>query len=148
MTPDAAIARDAIRHTMARYNIAGDRGQLAALAATFAPDGILEIDQGSATGPDAIARLLERLTADFKGGLTLCRHNLTTSLIDITGPDSADGRTYFNVMTDIGPDHSGVYTDRFRRIGAAWFFAHRRVRIDWAAPNSLMLPGGLPKRRP
>jgi hypothetical protein len=140
MSHDHAAAREAIRHTMARYNMAGDRGRLADLAATFAPDGVLAVDQGTATGPAAIVRLLEGLTGQFKS-ISLCRHSLATCLIDLTGPDSAEGRTYFNVITDIGPDHSGVYADRFRRVGDAWLIAHRRVRVDWAAPNSLMLPG-------
>jgi hypothetical protein len=39
--------------------------------------------------------------------------------------------------TDIGPDHAGYYLDIFRKEGDLWLIAHRRVRMDWEAGNSL-----------
>jgi hypothetical protein len=133
-----------IRQTQARYNLAGDRLRLEELAATFLPDGVLEVGTTTMTlvGRKAIA---EGLNKGGMGGeenpraqtLTLVRHNLTTSLIELTGADTAVGRTYFQVFTDIGPDHFGVYIDRFRKVGAEWFIEHRKVQIDWVAENSL-----------
>ena len=77
--------------------------------------------------------------------LKFARHNLTTSKLEITGPDSAEARTYWFVNTNIGPDHSGVYRDTFRYAGGEWLIAERRVTTEWAADNSLMVP---PDSRP
>jgi hypothetical protein len=64
------------------------------------------------------------------------RHHISTSHVEFTGPDTAEGRTYFAVYTPIGPDHAGVYTDRFRKTGDRWLISHRKVRTEWRAENS------------
>jgi hypothetical protein len=56
---------------------------------------------------------------------------ITSAMIQFDGPDSATGRTYFQVCSNPCPDHIGVYVDRFIRLATAWIFAQRRVRIDW-----------------
>ena len=56
--------------------------------------------------------------------------------IELTGAESARARTYWVAYTDIGPDHAGCYLDEFRKVGADWLIAHRRVREDWRSPNS------------
>ena len=56
MQVEELLAREAIRATLARYNLSGDRGRLDELAACFAPDGVMEIDgEWTATGRAAIA---------------------------------------------------------------------------------------------
>ena len=37
----------------------------------------------------------------------------------------------------MGPDHAGYYLDEFRREGDRWLIAHRRIRRDWQAEQSL-----------
>lgn len=158
MTPDEASALEAIRQTMARYNIAGDRLKLDELAATFTEDGVLE------EGPQDAGRIVRQGRAAIAAGLregvarmhpggkkpSFVRHHLTTSLLECVSPDEARGRTYFEVYTDIGPDHAGVYIDRFRKVDGRWLIAHREVRIDWVADNAIFHPGlkeWIPKRR-
>jgi hypothetical protein len=140
MTEDASEIA-AIKQTMAAYNIAGDRMKLEALAAAFTPDGVLETTTGRFDGRAAIAGGLGRGDPDaaLVAGRrpTVVRHNLTTSLIELTAADEARGRTYFMVYTDIGADHIGVYVDRFRKTDGVWLIAHRRVLIDWVSEDSL-----------
>lgn len=136
-TADARAARDEIRQLQARYNVAGDRGEAAKLSEVFAADGIIHFDGETTQGPAAIEARLG--AGDFNPALTVTRHHLTTSLIEIDD-DAARGRTYFAVHTNIGLDHHGVYVDRYRRIDGAWRIAHREVRIDWQAENSLYRP--------
>jgi hypothetical protein len=133
MTDDAAI-----RHLMARYTMNGDRGKLEALAATFAEDGTLAFSGAASTGRAAI---IARLSAPGprNPALTLSRHHLTSCLIDIAD-DRAAARTYFQVLTDIGLDHHGVYVDALEKTAGAWLFRHRDVRIDWQSPRSLYAP--------
>jgi hypothetical protein len=140
---DTASELEAIRHTMAAYNIAGDRMRLDELANTFAPHGVLETPTARLEGREAIMAGLGRdRGADAPApraqrGLTFVRHNLTTSLLDLTGEASAEGRSYFVVFTDIGPDHMGCYVDRLIKTDGRWVFEYRRVLIDWMSEQTL-----------
>tara|TARA_R110000782_G_scaffold255048_1_gene343628 strand:- start:26203 stop:26676 length:474 start_codon:yes stop_codon:yes gene_type:complete len=127
--------RAAIAQLMARYTINGDRGDVKSLAACFAHDGVLEFPGARAEGPDDI---IEALTGNPRDpALSLVRHHLTSSLVQLEGPSSATGRTYFQVFSNTGLDHAGVYVDRFVRLPGGWYFSHRQVRIDWQSPDSL-----------
>jgi hypothetical protein len=141
---DDVVAREAIRVTMARYNINGDSARLAALADCFTEDGVLEFVGRRLVGRAEIAKGLE-VPGEFSPDLTLMRHNLTTSLIELDG-DRATGRSYFQVVTNVGLDHGGVYTDTFARVDGQWLIAYRNVRIEWQAANSLCGPIPLGRR--
>ncbi len=134
---DLAADRDAIRDLLARYTYNGDRGRVADLAACFATDGVLEYPGSEARGPQAIAAALG--SSSRNPALTFVRHHITNPLIAVSG-DTAKARSYFTVHADAGPDHSGTYDDRLVRSPAGWLFAHRRVRVDWQAADSLFRP--------
>ncbi len=143
MSPGELLARERIRDTMARYNLAGDRGDLEELALCFTETGAIELPgEGEVRGRGAIlARLI--LVADGLRDAAehpLLRHHLTTSRIEFRSENEARARSYFLAVTEIGPDHSGRYVDRFLAVDDEWLIAHRRVRIDWRAPNGLF-PG-------
>jgi uncharacterized protein (TIGR02246 family) len=127
----------AIRRTLARYNIAGDRADLVGLAATFTEDGVLNAPGIHVTGRTAIVARLEQSMASHNPKLTMVQHNLTTSLIDIESADNARCRSYFVVFTDIGPDHAGSYHDRLVRRDGEWLIAERSARLSWLSPESL-----------
>ncbi len=127
-----------IQQLMARYTICGDRRDIPGLAATFAQDGTLEIAGELACGRDAIVARLQR-PGRHNPDLRLCRHHLTTSLIEIDG-DRGSARSYFHVLTNIGLDHHGHYVDRIVREDDGWRFEHRSVRIDWQSSDSLFPP--------
>lgn len=148
MTLDDLLAREAIRDTMARYTMAGDRLKVDDYAACFTEDGIMEAEHADPAmafryqGREAIrawqARWLERTMAGEKiHAATFARHQLTTCQIDLTGAETAQARTYWVAWTDIGPDHSGYYLDHFRKVHSLWLIAHRVVREDWRSPDSL-----------
>lgn len=137
--PDLAADRDAIRDLLARYTYNGDRGRMDELAACFAGDGVLEYPGNRAIGPAAIAEALSGGTGTRNPALTFIRHHITNPLIEVKG-DAAIARSYFTVHSDIGPDHSGTYSDRLTRTALGWRFAHRLVRVDWQARGSLFRP--------
>lgn len=137
--PDLAADRDAIRDLLARYTYNGDRGRVGDLAACFAANGMLEYPGSLATGPTAIAEALSGGTGTRNPALTFVRHHITNPLIEVEG-DTATARSYFTVHSNIGPDHSGTYSDRLVRTDMGWCFAHRLVRIDWQAEGSLFRP--------
>ena len=148
MTIDDLLAREAIRDTLARYNVSGDRLKVEDYVACFTEDGIIE-SQGVPgeqafcyAGRAAIFAWQDRWRSRDPGGAAVhkasfARHHLSTCKIDLSGPDAARVRTYWVAWTDIGPDHAGYYLDDFRKVGQEWLIAHRRVRLDWTSPDSL-----------
>jgi hypothetical protein len=150
MTAEELASREEIRHLMSIYNTAGDRMHLDELASVFTEDGILEATvfrfQGhreivEGLGGASPGRSTPRGTGTdppARRRPTLVRHNLTTSRIELTGPEAATGRSYFVVFTEIGPDHAGVYVDEFAKVKGSWRIARRQVRIDWVADNAIM----------
>ena len=147
MSLDELFARESIRHTIASYNMAGDRLRVDDFVAVFTEDGIFEIDTAGEdavriVGREVIRNWFLRWGRGAKDASPVhqakfIRHHLSTCLIEITGPDTAKSRTYWTAYTDIGPDHGGYYMDMFRKTGDQWLIAHRKVRLDWSAPNSL-----------
>lgn len=145
MTLEDLLAREAIRDTMAKYNTAGDRLRIDDFVSCFTEDAVMESEHVPPDrlfryeGRAAIRQWQERWLAGEGGthGATFVRHHLSTSKIDLVGPGSATARTYWVAWTDIGPDHAGYYLDIFRKEGDQWLIAHRRVRMDWEAGNSL-----------
>jgi hypothetical protein len=148
MTLEEFLARQGIRDTMARYNMAGDRARGEDYVMTFTEDGILEGGDGGMKleGREAIRSWMKGFgkpapDAPPKRRPKFVRHNITTCQIDMTGPDTAKARTYYTVFTEIGPDHCGYYVDEFRKEGDRWLIARRRAMQDWAAPDSPFAPG-------
>lgn len=153
MTLDELLAREAIRDTMAKYNVSGDRLKIDDYAACFTEDGIMEAEHKDPAfafryeGREAIRAWQRRWLDQTMSGqrvhqATFARHHLSTCKIDLTasgssGPDTASVRTYWVAWTDVGADHAGYYLDAFRKVGDEWLIAHRRVREDWRAPGSL-----------
>jgi hypothetical protein len=154
MTIDELLARESIRQTLARYNIFGDRVRVEEFLEAFTEDGVLEFGgerSGEVTrhaGREAIRGWMTEWrrkppTADppeparTAQGAMFVRHHITTSHVEFTGQDTAEGRTYFVVYTPIGPDHAGVYADRFRETGERWLISHRKVRTEWRAADGL-----------
>ncbi len=153
MTLDELLAREAIRATMARCTQAGDSLRAEEYANCFTEDGILQtFGPESSNGLDLHGRAAilrwqsgwrdEPEKTNAPQGAKFVRHNLTTCKIELTGPDSARARTYWLVMTDVGPDHCGVYQDVFRKVGEDWLIAHRKVKTEWNAADSHFVPAG------
>lgn len=138
MNVDDLMAREAIRHTLASYHIAGDGNDADGYAAVFTQDGVVRAGGMEVSGREQLrewkASRTKALTAAF------VRHNLTTCKIDLTGPDSATGRAYFFVVTDVGPDHCGTYDDVYRKVGDQWLIASRNVETLWRSPDSRFGP--------
>ena len=139
MTLDEMLDREEIRLLLATYNSEGDRGRVDRLASVFAEDGVLQGGSGfRATGHAEIMQTLSgpRGPEDRRHRRpAFMRHHLTTSLITFEDDKTAHGRSYFLAVTHIGPDHSGVYNDRFEKRDGRWMIAERKVRIDWVAEN-------------
>jgi hypothetical protein len=143
------IAREEIRQTITNYTIAGDRRDAALFNGQWAEEALFEFGgfppvpgfrcEGLGAIRDWTAGWAKLRHSDDPTlrSATFARHNLTTCHIEMAGPDAAAARTFFFVVTDIGPDHSGTYDDRLVRRGGRWLFAHRRVALDWRSADSI-----------
>ena len=146
MDIDELLAREGIKYTMAIYNNEGDRGRVEGLASAFVEDGELQPGEGETlVGRQGIAEGLMKGVAERRneragtGSKPLVRHHLTTSRIDILSPTEAKSFTYFFVVTNVGPDHSGTYADQWVKQGDRWLIKHRKVTINWNTPDSTMV---------
>jgi hypothetical protein len=149
VTSEETIAREAIRQTITSYTQAGDTRDAALFESLWTEDTYFEF-KGHPPAPGFICEGMAGIRAWTAGWgkfreapdpsvrvATYARHNLTTCHIELTGPDTAKARTFFMVVTDIGLDHSGVYTDRLVRQGDRWLFGSRVIALDWRSPDSI-----------
>ncbi len=136
------MAREAIRDLVARYNAHGDAGRFDAMLELFCEDAVLEVPGERLQGRAAIRAMFERVARRTGKGAParFVRHFTATQVIDVHGPEEAQGRCYYAVVTDRGLDHWGVYRDRYRRTEDRWRFALRRVSVDAAVPGGWAAP--------
>jgi hypothetical protein len=149
MTLDQLIARESIRQTITNYTMAGDTRDADLFNAQWAQDahyefaGFPPVPGFRFEGREAIRGMTDGwgkyMTSDDPTvrAASFARHNLTTCHIELTGPASAKARSFFVVITDIGPDHAGTYADDFVRHEDRWLFSRRLITLDWRSPDSI-----------
>jgi hypothetical protein len=142
------VIRESVRDTVFAYADAGDRLRLDDLAATFTETGVLEVaDRWRAEGRDAIRRALARPAPDpgtTEGGPprrrpSYVRHFVTNLRFLSVTEAEVRATAYFQVITDVGPDHWGRYRDVLAPSEGRWLFRERYVRVDGGAPGSLFV---------
>ena len=142
MTIDNLVAEIDIRNVMASYNQALDDMRWDELAAQFTGDCVIRFPSGTINSPAQLVAILARgrqalLAGEPRGKpLTIMRHHLASIFIEVEG-DRAKGRSYFLVVADAGPDHTGIYLDRFSRVDGRWLIAEREAVVEWQAETSL-----------
>lgn len=142
MDLDELLRREGVRDTVARYNACGDQGDVAGLAACFAPDGVLAIvGREPYVGPDAIvAGLTETFRRDADDpapAIEHLHHHVAGLHVVASSPEEVRTVCYFSALTQVGLDHWGRYRDRFVPIDGQWRFARRDVKVDGYATDSL-----------
>jgi uncharacterized protein (TIGR02246 family) len=123
-----SIAEDeqAIRNLAARYSDAINRADGVAAASVYAPDGVLEMDDGvKVRGTAKLVRVMRSLVEDRRECLFQMTHS---SVVTVTG-DTAVARFWFSeVKKPVGEGWEctfGVYQDRAVRLDVGWRFSHR-----------------------
>lgn len=120
-----------------------DFGERAKVHELFTADGVWESDEARLEGR-------EQLTAFFgkDDGPRQSRHVSSNVAVQVTGPDSAEGLSYFALYRHLGekprvPDLDaqpvilGQYTDRFERTPDGWRIAHRRADVGFVRRSAL-----------
>lgn len=143
MTDDELKARVAIADRLGTCAQAGDARKVDAYAACFTEDGVLALDT-AIEGREAIRRWMAApsvIPQPRSGTPGFISHHITSSRLEMTGPDTARGRSYFLVTSAAGIDHNGYYDDTFRKEGGAWLIAYRKPRTLWISPTSVLNDG-------
>lgn len=156
MTPEEAAACEEIRRATYDYMAAADaffsdespdfENVLAQLAddviLEFAPFG--ELPGFSCKGKAEVRAMFGAWIPPSRNpdvvGSPFVRHNITTCQIKLTGTGTAMAKTYFMVMTDLGPDHAGNYEDTLVKQGDRWVFGRRRISLLWRRPDGRFPP--------
>lgn len=131
-----AVAREAIRDLVARYNANGDSGRWEPLMALFAPDAVMELEDRLYTGHDEIVTIFtgaQQQFADDAGSTTTphqVRHSVSSHQIDFEDPTHATGYSYYSVIMAHGLDHWGRYFDRYENRDGRWLFTRRKVTLE------------------
>ncbi|MBU6266677.1 MAG: nuclear transport factor 2 family protein [Sphingomonadales bacterium] len=143
-TPETyATDRALVANRLATLAQAGDARKADAYADSFTADGVLQLDDRTIAGRETIRAWMAAPSVIPQPDTPARRpghvsHHLTTMRIDFTGPATAKARTYWFVITPVGPDHSGYYDDSLEKVEGDWLVAHRRPRTIWIAPHSLI----------
>ena len=124
--PTPSDDKDAIRELLHRYCFTMDRHLFADLGELFAPDGEWIAPYARATGPAAIAALMQRNVPLTPGRM----HFTMNSVISLDG-DRAEAESNYLVLLQSGgglvPSVCGIYVDELARKPGGWHFRRREL---------------------
>jgi len=151
--------RAEIENLSNRYMIAVDAGDMDAVMATWAEDGVLIWANGVEKGKAAIRKAMSGFSAaraaSIPKGATAwprSRHFVLNHVIDVSG-DTARTVAYWMEITNNTPQkdvqlvYFGHYEDQLARVHGHWLFTSRKV-FNESLPNRTLFYPGLGERDP
>lgn len=126
-------ARDAIRQLVAEYTHLGDGGQIDEMVRLFEDDAVLDTADRKYVGRDEMHGFFSGIADGTAPGprRSFVRHFIANHSIEMTGPTTANGASYWLVISDMGLETSGRYRDTYRRgADGRWRFTSRKLRHD------------------
>jgi SnoaL-like domain len=130
--------KDQIRDLIARFSLYADLNEPEKLVGLLTEDGVIDIGPGRRrVGRDAMLRggqetLSGAHTSDPEGVFEASSHHNANVLIEFTGPDSADVKTWliaWHLISGQTPHVYGVYFDKVVRTPDGWRFRERQLRV-------------------
>ena len=120
----------AIHRLIVRYGLAVDAGDGEAAAATFADDGVYDVDVGVMRGRTQVAAMVRGERHQAMVGR--CAHQIGPAVVEVDGDRAtAVGYSRVYLVTDGDIDIYRVSTNRWRleRRGAGWVVVERVTRL-------------------
>jgi ketosteroid isomerase-like protein len=149
LSPSEIADRLALRELFDAYAHCADRRDAAGQKELFTEDTVFAVYMnGEATAPTYVLHGREALTPVFAD---LNRYEATThfngqSTVTLEG-DGARGESYtiaHHVYTEDGSRKIMIaslrYLDTFAKIGGRWYFAERKLILDWSETRSMTAP--------
>lgn len=125
------LDREQLRDLVARYAMAVDDHDLAAVEAMFHPDAVFDRDGHLARGWPEVAATLGASMRGFRRML----HTPHAAVVELVGPDAATGAStgHAELVTSRGVLLAAYrYADEFARHEGRWVFTRRAVRFVYA----------------
>lgn len=138
------LDKEKIRKLKQLYSHLMDSGQIDALADIFTEDAVCEFgpEYGNWEGRETI-RTNYHGVFDAQDQFS-AMHHITNHYIDITGPDTAKGRSYLiDVVTTAEPDAQpivwfGLYDEEYRKENGQWLISKCSLQFLW--PQRMTMP--------
>lgn len=133
-----------IRKVKQLYSHLMDSGQIDALADLFTEDAICEFgpEYGNWESRETIRTNYHGV---FDGQVKFqAMHHCTNHYVDLTGPDTATGRSYLiDVVTNAAPEEQpivwfGVYDEDYQKINGQWLIKRCTLQFLW--PQRMTMP--------
>ena len=126
------------------YSHLMDSGQIDALANLFTEDAVCEFgpEYGNWEGRETI-RTNYHDVFDAQDQFS-AMHHITNHYIDMTGPDSAVGRSYLiDVVTTTSPEDQpivwfGLYDEQYQKVDGNWLIKKCSLQFLW--PSRMTMP--------
>ncbi|HWX10235.1 MAG TPA: nuclear transport factor 2 family protein [Gaiellaceae bacterium] len=151
LSPAEAADRLALRELFDAYAHCADRRDAEGQKALFTDDTVFTVYMdGGDSEPSYVLHGREALTPVFDD---LNRYEVTThfngqSTVSIDG-NRATGESYtiaHHVFTEDGTRKIMVaslrYLDTFSKLGGSWYFAERKLILDWSETRTMIAPSG------
>ncbi|MBG6595945.1 nuclear transport factor 2 family protein [Pseudomonas aeruginosa] len=139
------IDREEIRNLRTLYAHHLDSNNIDALDEVFAFDAVVEVTVGKMQGIAEIRAGLKDAFRQFdrdQHGSYPFMHAITNHWVQLTGPDTAEGRCYLvDFETASKPDPNpllllGLYADEYQRINGQWRITRSRLEVVWPQHDS------------
>ncbi|CAN5248254.1 hypothetical protein BH10PSE13_BH10PSE13_05650 [soil metagenome] len=133
MTNEDSADVNAIRRLIAQYVITGDQAEMA-VDEIFTDDARVEIPGVIFRGKEEVRAFYDSRKEAGRQDIAnnrRARHQLTTMGIDITGPTSGTGTTYFLLVRLGRITQMGTYFDQYRKVDGRWLIADRDVVLHY-----------------
>ena len=133
-----------IRKLKQLYSHLMDNGQIDALADIFTEDAVCEFgpEYGKWEGRETIRANYHGV---FDGQMKFqAMHHCTNHYVDLTGPDTATGRSYLlDVVTNAPEDGQpivwfGVYDEEYQKVDGQWLIKQCTLQFLW--PKRMTMP--------
>ena len=138
------LEKEKIRKLKQLYSHLMDSHQIDALADLFTEDAVCEFgpEYGNWEGRETIRTNYRGV---FEGQTQFsAMHHITNHYIDMTGPDTANGRSYLlDAVTSAEPEEQpimwfGLYDEEYRKVAGEWLISKCSLQFLW--PQRMTMP--------
>ena len=138
------LEKEKIRKLKQLYSHLMDSHQIDALADIFTEDAVCEFgpEYGNWEGRETIRTNYRGV---FEGQPQFfSMHHITNHYIDMTGPDTAKGRSYLlDAVTTVEPEEQpimwlGLYDEEYRKVDDKWLISKCSLQFLW--PKRMTMP--------
>jgi hypothetical protein len=138
-----------IKRLRVMYSHLLDSNDLNRLGMLFTEDAVCDFGLGRWVGRAELRRNLANVHTQYdtnRTGSYPYLHSVTNHWIELTGPETAEGRCYLTCWVTAQADRNpllllGVYADGYRKCDGVWRFSQSRVDYLWPKRDVV---GGVP----